>query len=121
MSGAVLLLICWCGTEGLFKHRKLDIRGDVGLASLSGPPGFLSRTRVQGSGGLVTEVDVAAWPYSVTLQCTFSSFLSSLHWPADSGDLGHYGVSFLALMILLRNGRVTRCLVRRLVGPSPYL
>ena len=50
---------------------------------------------------VVAEVDMAACPYSVSLSCEFSSFLSSLHGPADSGDSGHHGISFSELLILV--------------------
>ena len=30
----------------------------------------------------------------------FTSFLNTLHWPAGSVDFGHFGVSFLELLIL---------------------
>ena len=47
------------------------------------------------NGGCITGADDAAWPNSASLLCEFSSFLDSLHWPADSGNLRHYGVSHL--------------------------
>ena len=84
----------------LVGHRKVGVRVDVDRASLPGRPGFLSVPWIQVSGGLVTEVDVAAWPCSGSLLHKFSSSWSSLHWPADSGDLGHHGVSYPELSIL---------------------
>ena len=29
-----------------------------------------------------------------------TSFLKILHWPSGSADLGHFGISFLELLIL---------------------
>ena len=66
-------------------------------------------------GGLVTESDVAAWPYSVDLLFQYSSFLGSSHWPFDSGDLGHCGGSYLELLILFEQS-VTGCSVKKLFG-----
>ena len=43
--------------------------------------------------------DTAAWPYSVGLLCEFSAFLGSLHWPPDTGNMGHCG-SYLEILIL---------------------
>ena len=56
--------------------------------------------RVQG--GCITCLDVAAWPYSVGILCEFTAFLGSLHWPLDAVDMGHFGVSFLEVLILFR-------------------
>ena len=30
----------------------------------------------------------------------FTSFLSTLHWPSGAVDLGHFGISFMELLIL---------------------
>ena len=68
------------------------------LATLPGPPSFLSGPWIQVTAGCITGADVAAWPHSVSLLCEFSSFLGSLHWPADTGNLGHYGVSYLEVL-----------------------
>ena len=80
--------------------RKLAIRVTVDLASLPGPPGFLHCDWVQVHAGHITDADVAAWPYSVGILVKFTSFLNTLHWPSGSGDLGHFGISFLELLIL---------------------
>ena len=47
------------------KVRKLAVRVNVDLASLSGSPGFLKSSWVQVSAGSSTGIDIAAWPYSV--------------------------------------------------------
>ena len=102
------------------KARKLAIRVNVDLASLPGPPGFLGGSWIQGSSGHLSGADIAAWPYSVGILITFTSFLNTLHWPTGSDDFGHFGVSFLELLILfeqwaghlLHSEKVTRPHVR---------
>ena len=39
-------------------------------------------------------------PYSVGILVRFTSFLGHLHWPSGSVDMGHFGISFLELLIL---------------------
>ena len=51
-------------------------------------------------GGCSSGADIAAWPYSVGILCKFTSFLGTLHLPTCPGDIGHFGVSFLELLIL---------------------
>ena len=77
------------------KQRRADIRVNVNLASLPGPPGFLNGLWVQVHDGCITGADVAAWPDSVSL-----SFWGTLHWPAGAEGLGHFGISYLEVMIL---------------------
>ena len=76
------------------KVRKLEIRVNTELASLPSPPGFLNGPWIQVNGGHISGCDIAAWPYSVGILFRFTSFLSTLHWPAGSDDFGHFGVSF---------------------------
>ena len=47
------------------KARKLDIGVNVDLASLIGPPGFLSGPWMQVYCGYTAGADIAAWPCSV--------------------------------------------------------
>ena len=47
------------------KVRKLDIRVNVDLASLPGPPGFLNSSWIQVDAGHITDADISAWPKSV--------------------------------------------------------
>ena len=90
------------------------------LASLPGPPGFLSGPCVQVKSGCITGSDVAAWPHSVSMLCKFTAFFGTLHWPVGDVDLGHLGVSFLEVLILfeqwashrLLSEKVTRSHVR---------
>ena len=64
---------------------------------------------VQVSAGRITGADIAAWPCSVSFLVRFISFLNTLHWPSGTEDFGHFGISFLELLILLSNGLVTGC------------
>ena len=97
--------------------RKLAVRVTVDLASLPGPPGFLNSAWMQVHAGHITCDDIAAWPYSVAVLVRFTSFLSSLHWPSGSVDLGHYGISFLELLILFEQWAGYRLLGEKVVRP----
>ena len=81
-------------------QRKIDVRVNVDLATLPGPSGFLNGPGFQVHGGCITEAAVASWPYSINILLRFTGFLSTLHWPAHGGDMGHFGISFLELLIL---------------------
>ena len=63
--------------------------------------GFLGSSWIQVDAGRITDLDIAAWPYSVGILVRFTSFLNTLHWSSGSVDLGHFGISFLELLILL--------------------
>ena len=76
------------------KARKIEIRVNVDLASLPGPPGFLGGPWIQVYGGSICGADTAAWPQSVGILFRFTSFLRTLHWPAGSDDMGHFGFLF---------------------------
>ena len=39
-------------------------------------------------------------PYSVGILISLTYFLNTLHWPSGASDFGHFGVSFLELLIL---------------------
>ena len=100
---------------GWAKQRNVNIRINVDFATLLGTPGFLCRPWVQICGGCITGADVAAWPYSVTLLCECSSLVGSLHWPADTGDLRHYGVSYLEVLILFEQWADHRLLSEKVI------
>ena len=88
------------------------------LASPPGPPGFLSGPWIHVHGGCITSADVAAWPCSVRILITFTSFLNTLlHWPSGSDDLGHFGVSFLAFLILFEQWACHRLLSEKVTSP----
>ena len=98
------------------KVRKLAIRVNVDLASLPGPPGFLHSSRIQVDSGHITSADIAAWPNSVGILIRFTSFLSALHWPSGAWDFGHFGVSFLELLILFEQWAGHRLLSEKVTG-----
>ena len=99
------------------KVRKVDIRVNVDLASLPGPPGFLNNDWVQVDAGHFTSADIYAWPYSVGILVRFTSFLGTLHWPSGSVDLGHFGISFLELLILFEQWAGHRLLSEKVTRP----
>ena len=49
-------------------------RVNVDLASLPGPPGFLNNIWVQVDAGHITSADISAWPYSVGILVSFTTF-----------------------------------------------
>ena len=97
--------------------RKLAIRVTVDLASLPGPPGFLHSSWIQVDSGHITGSDIAAWPYSVGISVKFTSFRNTLHWPSGSVDLGHFGISFLELLILFEQWAGHRLLGEKVTRP----
>ena len=99
------------------KARKLAIGVNVDLASLPGPPGFLGGPWIQVSSGHISGADIAAWPYSVGILIRFTSFLTTLHWPSGSDDFGHFGVSFLELLILFEQWAGHRLLSEKATWP----
>ena len=64
MGKVVLPLIPLSGIRVVQKKkaRKLNVRVNVDLASLPGPPGFLSGPWIQVHSGCISGADVAAWP-----------------------------------------------------------
>ena len=81
------------------------------------PPGFLNCDWVQVHAGHITDADFAAWPYSVGILVRFTSFLGTLHWPSGSVDLGHFGISFLELLILFEQWAGHRLLSEKVIRP----
>ena len=65
----------------------------------------------------VTGADVAAWPCSVSLLCKLVAFLGSLHWPADYGDMVHFGISYSEAVILLERWAGHRLLIEKVTRP----
>ena len=115
-SGTAPDLLVW-DKEGPKKARKIDIRVNIDLASLPGPPGFLYGSWVQVHGGCITGADVAVWPYSVSILCQFTARWRTLHWPAGPEDLGHCGVSFLQVLILFEQWAGHRLLSEKVTRP----
>ena len=93
----MLPLIHLFGIRSRQKTCRTDIRVNIDLASLLGPPGFFS-----GLG--CTFVDLVPMLlvglYGVGILFKFTAFLGTLHWPVGSEDLGHFGVSYLEFFIL---------------------
>ena len=118
MVGVVLPLIPWFGDQGSKpKVRKLAIRVHVDLASLPGPPGFLGSSWIQNDAGHIAGADIAAWPYSVGILIKFTSLLDTLQWPSGSDDFGHFGVSFMELLILFEQLAGHRLLSEKVTTP----
>ena len=104
--------------QGAFwKVRKTDFRINVDLASLPGPCGFLHGQWMLVHNGCITGLDVAAWPCSVGILCEFTTFQGSLHWPVDAVDMGHFGVSFLEILILFEQWAGHRLLSEKVTRP----
>ena len=99
------------------KVRKLAIRVNVDLASLPGPTGFLNNSWIQVDARPIIGVDIAAWPCSVGILVWFTSFLGTLHWPSGSADLGHFGISFLEILILFEQWAGHRLLSEKVTRP----
>ena len=87
--------------RGRSKQRRVDIRVNIDLATLPEPPGLLQGPWVPVRGGSISYADIAAWPCSVSLLCKFVSYWCTLHWPSGAEELGHFGVSYLEVMILV--------------------
>ena len=115
-SGSALDPLVW-DQGGTQKARRLTVRVNVDLASLPGPPGFLSGPWIQVHGDSISGADVADWPYSVGILCRFTSFFGTLHWPTGSGDIGHFGVSFLEFLILFEQWAGHRLLSEKVTWP----
>ena len=99
------------------KVRKIATRVNVDLASLLGRPGFLNSSWIQVSAGRITGADIAAWQYSVRILIRFTFFLDTLHWPSGTQDFGHFGISFLELLILFEQWAGHRLLSEKVTRP----
>ena len=67
--------------------------------------------------GHITDADISAWPYSVGILVRFTSFLGTLRWPSGSLDLGHFGISFVELLILFEQWAGHRLLSEKVTRP----
>ena len=101
MGGAVLHPIHLFGIwEGRERQRRTDIRVNVDLASLPGPPGFLGGPWMQVHGGGFAGADVAA---CLTVLASSAKLLLSLEPCVGRWVLrtwAHFGVSFLELLFV---------------------
>ena len=77
----------------------------------------MNNSWVQISSGCITDADISAWAYSVGILIRFTSFLETLHWPSGSDDLGHFGISFLELLILFEQWAGHRLLSEEVARP----
>ena len=102
---------------GRKKTRRTDIRVTVDLASLPGSIGFLNGPWLQVHGGRVADAGIAASPCSVGILCKFTAFLGTLHWPVGPEDMGHFGISYLELPILLEQWAGHRLLNEKVIRP----
>ena len=98
----------------------MHVRVNVDLASLPYPPGFLHNSWIQVDAGHITGDDISAWPFSVSILVRFSSFLGTLHWPSGYADLGHFGISFLEILILFEQWAGHRLLALIFVLVVPF-
>ena len=55
--------------------------------------------------------------YSVGILIRFTSFLNTLHWPSGSVDFGHFGISFLELLINFEQWAGHRLLSEKVTRP----
>ena len=76
---------------------------------------FLNNSWVQVDSGRISGADIAAWPYSVGILIRLTSFLNTLHWPSGATDFGHFGVSFLELLILFEQWAGHRLLSEKVI------
>ena len=67
--------------------------------------------------GRIPDADVAAWPCSVGILCKLTAFLGTLHWLVGAEDTGHFGVSYLELLILFEQWAGHRLLNEKVVRP----
>ena len=78
---------------------------------------FLNNSWIQVDAGCIAGDDIAAWPYIVSILVRFTSFLNTLHWPTGSVDFGHFGISFLELLILFEQWAGHRLLGEKVSRP----
>ena len=102
---------------GRKKARRTDIRVNIDLASSPGPPFFLGEPWIKVSGSSTSGADIAVWPDSVGILCKFTAFFETLHFPMCSDDTGHFGVSFLELLVLFEQWAGHRLLSEKVTGP----
>ena len=57
------------------------------------------------------------FPYRVAILVRFTSSLGTLHWPLVLLILGHFGISFLELLILFEQWAGHRLLGEKVAGP----
>ena len=81
------------------------------------PTGFLDGPWVQVHGGVL--LGPILLPGHIVSACCVVSllFLGSLHWPTGAEDLGHFGVSYLEVLTLFKQGAGHRLLSEKVTQP----
>ena len=87
-------------SAGSLPKRRRLVHAVRDCASLPGPPGLWDSEWVTFAAPVLTDDDIALWPYTPGLLVKWVSFLASLHWPAGGSDLGVGGISYVELLIL---------------------
>ena len=87
-------------SAGSLPKRRRLVHAVRDCAFLPGPPGLLDSDWVIFPAPVITDDDIAFWPYTPGLLVKWVSFLASLHWPAGGSDLGVGGISYVELLIL---------------------
>ena len=97
-DGTALDPLVW--SVGARPKRRRLVHAVRDRAFLPGPPCIWSSEWVSMLATCVCAADVALWPYTPGLQVKWVAFLGTLHWPAESADLGVGGISYVELLIL---------------------
>ena len=117
MYGGGTALILWFGIRGAsLRFVSLQL-GLMLILHLFLSLLFFNNYWVQVSAGRITDADIAAWPYSVSVLIRITYFLNTLHWPSGTEDFGHFGISFLELLILFEQWAGHRLLCEKVTGP----
>ena len=82
------------------RKRRKPIEAVRDYAMLPGPQRLWTGGWFRWPVIIITEDDVARWPFSSGCLVKLAAFLSSLSWPAEVVDLGVGGVSYVELLIL---------------------
>ena len=90
--------LVWSAGSFPKRRRIIDIVRDVAL--VPGPLHLLGSDWISVPPVVVSAAGICLWPYSVDVLIKLVTFLSSLHWPSDGGDLGPGGISYVELLIL---------------------
>ena len=84
-------------SAGALPRRRRLVCAVRDLAMLPGPPAIWTGGWVHGPVAVVSDEDVAQWPYTTGLLVKWVAFV---HWLAGGLDLGVGGISYVELLIL---------------------
>ena len=87
-------------SAGSLPKRRRIVYVVRNLAVLPGPPALWLGEWVVSPFVTIGADDIAQRPYTPGVLIKWVSFLGSLHWPANGGDLGDGGISCVELLIL---------------------